>query len=86
MLKPGMFTNVYVNAPAEELKPRIPAQAVIFENGKNYTVCISEEGYLKMREIDVYKQNSRYCYLQKGLQEGEKVVNQNALLVYNALK
>ena len=66
--------------------PRIPAHALIFEGGKQYVVCVGPDGYLRMQEVDVYKQTDKYCYLNTGLKEGDRVVNKNALLVYNALK
>ena len=87
MLKPGMFTNVYVQCRVDgKVMPRIPAHAVIFEDGKQYVVCIGEDGYLRLQGITVYKQTEKYCYLQSGLNEGDRVVDNNALLVFNALK
>ena len=43
-------------------------------------------GSLRMQEVAVSKQTDEYCYLEAGLEEGDVVVNKNALLVYNALK
>lgn len=87
MLKPGMFTNVYVQCKVDgRTMPRINAHAVIFEDGKQYVVRISKEGLLEKQEISVYKQTDNYCYIQSGLKEDEMIVNTNALLVYNALK
>lgn len=87
MLKPGMFTNVYVQCRVEgPLMPRIPAHALIFEGGKQYVVCVGTDNRLRVREVGVYKQTDEYCYLNAGLKEGDVVVNKNALLVYNALK
>lgn len=87
MLKPGMFTNVYVQCRVEgRLMPRIPSHALIFEGGKQYVVCVGTDGSLRMQEVAVSKQTDEYCYLDAGLEEGDVVVNKNALLVYNALK
>ena len=87
MLKPGMFTNVYVQCRVVgKVMPRINAHAVIFEDGKQYIVCVGKDGYLHLQEIAVYKQTEKYCYLQTGLKEGDRVIDNNALLVYNALK
>lgn len=87
MLKPGMFTNVYVQCRVEgPLMPRIPAHALIFEGGKQYVVCVGTDNRLRVREVGVYKQTDEYCYPNAGLKEGDVVVNKNALLVYNALK
>lgn len=87
MLKPGMFTNVYVQCKVDgKVMPRIPTHALIFEGGKQYVVGIGSDGYLQTKEVSVYKQTERYCYLDAGVQDGELIVNNNALLVFNALK
>lgn len=59
---------------------------LIFDGGKQYVVCVGTDGSLRMQEVGVYKQTDEYCYLNAGLEEGDVVVNENALLVYNALK
>ena len=87
MLKPGMFMNVYVQSAVKgESMPCVNAHAVIFEDGKEYVVYVSKEGYLQMREISVYKQTEKFCYLRSGLKDGDRIVDRNALLVYNELK
>lgn len=86
-LKPGMFTNVYVQGAAGgQVMPCVSAHAVIFEDGKQYVVYVSEDGHLHTREVSVYKQTERLCYLEGGLKDGDRIVNKNALLVYNELK
>lgn len=87
MLKPGMFTNVFVQTKvAEEVMPCINSHALIFEGGKQFVVHVADNGYLEMREVSVFKQTGKYCYLRSGLKDGEVIVDKNALLVYNALK
>ena len=66
--------------------PCVNAHAVIFEDGKEYVVYVSKEGYLQMREISVYKQTEKFCYLRSGLKDGDRIVDRNALLVYNDYK
>jgi len=34
---------------------------------------------------DVYKRQNQECYVRSGLSEGDRVLNQNVLLVYNSL-
>ena len=65
--------------------PCIDLHALIFENGKNYVVTASEDGKLQVKEVEVYKQLRNRCYIQSGLQEGDRILNRNTLLVYNAL-
>ena len=40
---------------------------------------------LKVKEVDVYKRQNQECYVRSGLSEGDRVLNQNVLLVYNSL-
>lgn len=87
MLKPGMFTNVYVDCQQDGLSMlRVSAKSVVFDNGKHYVITIGPDGYFLLNEIVLYKQNDQYCYLSEGPEAGRSVVGENALLVYNALK
>ena len=86
LLKPGMFTNVSVKCKADGTSmPRIDSHALVFEGGKNYVVVVEPDQRLQVKEVDVYKQLSKECYIRSGLSEGDRVLNNNVLLVYNAL-
>lgn len=86
LLKPGMFTNVSVECVADATSmPRVDAHALVFEGGKNYVVMVEPDQHLVVKEVDVYKQLSEACYIRSGLSEGDRVLNNNVLLVYNAL-
>ena len=86
LLKPGMFTNVSVKCKADGTSmPRIDSHALVFEGGKNYVVVVELNQRLQVKEVDVYKQLSKECYIRSGLSEGDRVLNNNVLLVYNAL-
>lgn len=86
LLKPGMFTNVTVRCKAEgTTMPRIDSHALVFEGGKNYVVTVDSEQRLQVKEVDVYKQLSKECYIRSGLSDGDRVLNKNVLLVFNAL-
>ena len=41
---------------------------------------------MQTREVTVFKQTDKYCFLETGLKEGDRIIDRNALLVYNALK
>lgn len=86
LLKPGMFTNVYViNRLSDKQLPRIDSHALVFENGKNFVVTVDTAGKIAVKEVEVYRQLSRECYLASGVQGGDRILNKNVLLVYNAL-
>ena len=48
-------------------------------------VVVEPDQRLQVKEVDVYKQLSKECYIRSGLSEGDRVLNNNVLLVYNAL-
>ena len=86
LLKPGMFTNVSViSRSSDKQLPRIDSHALVFENGKNFVVTVDAAGKLAVKEVEVYRQLSKECYLSSGVQEGDRILNKNVLLVYNAL-
>ena len=86
LLKPGMFTNVKVTCKAsEERMARIDPHSLVFENGKNYVVAVDGDGSLQVKEVEIYKRSDKECYLRSGVTGGDKILNKNVLLVYNAL-
>ena len=86
LLKPGMFTNVSViSRSSDKQLPRIDSHALVFENGKNFVGTVDAAGKLAVKEVEVYRQLSKECYLSSGVQEGDRILNKNVLLVYNAL-
>ena len=80
LLKPGMFTNVSViSRSSDKQLPRIDSHALVF------VVTVDAAGKLAVKEVEVYRQLSKECYLSSGVQEGDRILNKNVLLVYNAL-
>lgn len=88
LLKPGMMANVYVECNnSGQSMPCIDQHGLIFDNGKNYVVVVkNNNNKLEIREVDVYKQNSRSAYISRGLNVGERIIVKNALLVYTSLE
>lgn len=86
LLKPGMFANVWVATGGVGQKlPVVSSQSVVFDGGKEYVVVLDGGSY-QIREVALHGENGGLTYLEKGLAEGDVVVDQGALLVYNALK
>ena len=86
LLKPGMFTKVCVQTKtSDEPLPCIDSHAIVFESGKNYVVKVDSQNKLSVSEVEVYSQTSNSCFLSSGVSGGERILNKNVLLVYNAL-
>jgi len=85
LLKPQMFTNVVIEN-TEPLKAiSIPADAMIFENGKNYVVVYHDKCALELREVQVMKTENNHSYINSGLNNGDVIISKNQVLFYNAI-
>ncbi|QNF34818.1 efflux RND transporter periplasmic adaptor subunit [Adhaeribacter swui] len=87
LLKPEMFTTVRVKYgyPDNEKLITIPSQDIIFDNSRNFVVVYRKKCDVEVREVEIFKTSGAQTYIKSGLKEGEKLISQNQLLVYNAL-
>ncbi|MBO9619160.1 MAG: efflux RND transporter periplasmic adaptor subunit [Niabella sp.] len=63
----------------------IPSRAVIFDNNRNYIIQFISQSNLKVKEIKLLKQTGDTTYVSEGLEEGDKVVTNNQLMIYRSL-
>jgi membrane fusion protein, heavy metal efflux system len=82
-LMPDMFVTVKVNAQPASSTLTIPSQAIVLDNSKNYVVVKDAKG-LHIREIQLIKRVDPKAYIQ-GLSEGEQVVTNSQVFIYQAL-
>ncbi|OYU95583.1 MAG: efflux transporter periplasmic adaptor subunit [Bacteroidetes bacterium B1(2017)] len=85
LLKPEMNASIYLNYIEHEKKVEIPSSAIIFDKGKSYVMVFKSRTEIETREVKVYQQSDEVTFLTKGLEEGEKVISKNGLLIYDAL-
>ncbi|WP_188502718.1 efflux RND transporter periplasmic adaptor subunit [Pontibacter amylolyticus] len=83
-LKPEMFANVTVRYPENRSLLAIPADAVVMERSRNYVTVYRKQCDLETREVQLYHTSDKKAYILSGLQEGEQVVTDYALLVFQA--
>lgn len=86
LLKPGMFATVHV-ATGSGSKPLccVPAKAIVFDGGLDYVVVEESKGHYRRQAVKAEHVGQDYAYIVSGLRPGERVVSNNALLVYNTL-
>ena len=87
LLKPGMFTKVYVQCESgRERYPSIEESGLIFDNNKYFAIVLNGDAF-EIREIEpISVGGSPYISTRSGLSVGERVVVKNALLLYNEIK
>lgn len=86
LLKPEMFANVTVNTqPTGTEMLTIPGRAVIFDNSQNYVLVYKSNKDISIRPIQVSSTAGNKTYISGGLEQGEKVIASDALLIYQQL-
>jgi cobalt-zinc-cadmium efflux system membrane fusion protein len=84
-LKPEMFAYVNIKYNENISMLAVPSSSIVFDNSKNYVVVYKSKCELEIRQVLVYKSFNNKTYLSEGISEGEKVVSDSQLLIYNAL-
>ena len=84
-LKPEMFAYVTINYTETINKLTVPSKAILFDNSKYYVLVYKDKYTIEPREITIYKTTSEKTYIETGLKEGEKIILNNNLLIYDQL-
>lgn len=84
-LKPEMFAKVMVHQITDKLMLAIPSNAVIFDRNQYWVLVFNAKCDIQIRKIDKVAQNSSYTYVRSGLKEGDKVITNRQLIIYNAI-
>jgi len=63
----------------------IPKNAVILHNNKNYVVIYKSDCDLSVRTVDIVSENEAYAFIETGLKEGDRVLTENELIVFDEL-
>lgn len=87
LLKPEMFANVTVLSKADGAGKMlsVPGKALIFDNSQYYVLIYKSNSEISIRPVIVGSTAGDITYIQAGVQEGEKVIASDALLIYQQL-
>lgn len=85
MLKPEMNATITLRYNEGGEMQAVPSSAVIFDKNKTYVMIFKDRFNIETREVEVYKQVGDTTYVRKGVQQGEKIISKNQLLIYDAL-
>ena len=85
-LIPEMFVLVTVKDRAAQYFPAIPSDALIFDDNRHFVVVETSHGNFEIRNVAVQGHNNYMSYIVEGLEEGDKVVVVNQLLIYSELR
>jgi cobalt-zinc-cadmium efflux system membrane fusion protein len=85
LLKPGMFASVTVLHPENTEMLCIPSSAVIFDHSQHYVLVYKNRKDVVITPVQIVKTTRNLAYISSGLQEGDKVIASQTLLIYAAL-
>jgi len=86
LIKPEMFARINITYQADTSRmTAIPAGSIIFDKNKNYVMVYKDRCRIDTREVELYDTIGDKAYIRAGLQEGERIISQYQLLVYDAL-
>ena len=85
VLKPEMRASLVLHSVEGQQMLSVPSSAVIFDKGKNFVMVFKDRYRIETRPVEIFRQVGETTYLTAGLEEGEKVITKNQLLIYDAL-
>ncbi len=84
-LKPEMNATVTVRYSEKKKMVAIPSSSVIFDKNKNWVMVFKKRNAIETRKVEVYRQVGNIAYISTGLEEGEKIISKNGILIYDAI-
>lgn len=84
-LKPGMVVDIIALKQQDERSCAVSADAIIFSDNRNYVLVYENDCAVSVREIQITAKNDQLYYIDDALSEGEKIITQNQLLIFEQL-
>ncbi len=85
LLKPAMFAKVIVTNQEHTKALCIPTKALLDQDGKNFVVIYISKTNMKIAEVTILKASGDKTYITSGVNEGDKLIVTNQLLVFQQL-
>ncbi len=85
-LKPEMFANIAISNKETKQMIAVPASAIINDNQKYFVIAYKNNNDAAIRQVTILKSADGFTYISSGLQQGEKVIIKNQVLIYKKLQ
>lgn len=85
LLKPEMRASIKLSYQEDKKMLSIPSSAIIFDQSKYFVVVFKNQNNIELRKVEVFRQVGNTTYITAGINQGERVITTNQLLVYDAL-
>ncbi|MDY6820098.1 MAG: efflux RND transporter periplasmic adaptor subunit [Deferribacterota bacterium] len=81
LLVPGEYVNVFIKLSKPEYKPLVPQRAVQIDNEGSFVLVVNEKNVVEIRRIETGKTIEDKWIVEKGLEEGDRVIVEGILKV-----
>lgn len=85
LLKPGLNVEAIVKIEKDENAWKLPNDAVVFHNDAYYGIVVNSRCDMSIRQLNIVSRDEKMVYIDNGLEEGEKVITESALLFFDEL-
>jgi cobalt-zinc-cadmium efflux system membrane fusion protein len=85
VLKPEMYASIAVSDKENAKALSIPSQALIFDHSQYYVLVYNSNTDIKITPVQVLNSVGDRTYIASGVNDGDRVVGSQAILIYNAL-
>ncbi|WP_028981147.1 efflux RND transporter periplasmic adaptor subunit [Sporocytophaga myxococcoides] len=85
-LKPEMYAQVIVRyEEGDNSMLAVPSESIVFDKNRNFVMVYTDKCSIETREVEIQQRLNTITYIKSGLKEGERIISNHQLLVYNAL-
>jgi cobalt-zinc-cadmium efflux system membrane fusion protein len=84
-LKPEMYASITVSDQENKQCLSVPSNAIIFDHSQYYVLVFNSKSDVKITPVKVINAVGDQTFIASGVNEGEKVISSQAILIYDAL-
>lgn len=85
LLKPEMYASITVSDKENKQCLSVPSQALIFDHSQYYVLVYNSKTDVKIAPVQIINSVGDRTFLASGVNDGDKVISSQAILIYNAL-
>jgi cobalt-zinc-cadmium efflux system membrane fusion protein len=85
LLKPEMYASITVSDKENTQCLSVPQQAVMFDHCQYYVLVYNSKSDVKITPVQVINTVSGRTFITSGVNNGDKVISSDVILIYNAL-
>lgn len=85
LLKPEMFASITVANKSNEQALCVSSDALIFDHSQYYVLVSNGPSMIRIVPVQMISKFANRTYISGNIQDGDKVIASDALLIYNAL-